>query len=76
MALHGNLQVNSEVIGEWIAVREIGGAHDDDINTYLVTVVEFRPDGNNAIFNGRITHRYGDGAFALAAKILQTAVYG
>lgn len=72
MSLHGIISVNNEVIGGWSAERlgPLDDVADDTLCSYRCTVNEFGPQGVNVTFD--LTHRYGDGAFALAALVLTT----
>ena len=54
------IYVNHEQIGCETAVRIKGGTNPDDINTYRL--------GSN---HKEIKHRYGDGAAALAEKMMK-----
>ena len=54
------IYVNNEFIGEETALRIKGGAGPNDKNTYLL--------GSN---NKKIKHVYGDGAAALAEKMMK-----
>lgn len=60
MALIVRIYVNNEHIGTESAVRIKGGAQANDINTYKL--------GTNGKY---IKHRYGDGAIALAEKMMK-----
>jgi hypothetical protein len=77
MALHGPICVNGKDIGNWYAQREMGvlDPQADDVVTYVCVVhQEATLEGNPAInWAGTLDHRFGDGALALAAKVLTTA---
>lgn len=67
MALHFDLQVNTETIGTFYARRLNEGTQEpDSINAYVWTVVQ--GDEN---FAGTIEHRFGDGAWTLVELVLQ-----
>lgn len=55
-----DIYVNSMQIGTETATRIQGGTHPDDMNTYVL--------GSN---KKKIKHRYGDGAAALAEKMMR-----
>lgn len=66
MSLWFDLMVNSETIGRMAIQRKapLGKIGDDDIGVYDVTV-----DGQ---FAARLEHRYGDGAWELARKAIES----
>lgn len=63
MALWFTLMVNSEPIGTVDIQRIRGGSAPDDVNTYRWKYSRY-PE----VIGGEVTHRYGDGAVALAAR--------
>lgn len=68
MALHGDIRVNNQKIGEWAAQRTTDIAtrpYDDDVNTYKCFVAV-----HDKVRSFEVQHRYGDGPEALAAKVL------
>lgn len=68
MALHGDIRVNNTKIGEWAAQRTTNPETrpwDDDVNTYRCFVAI-----HDKVRRFEVQHRYGDGAQALAAKVL------
>ena len=78
MALHGKVEVNNTAIGSWEAVRHNKVSPtplpDDyliyDCRVYMLETLE----GNPAIdWQGEVLHRFGDGALALASKVLAHA---
>jgi hypothetical protein len=77
VSLHGELKVNDRVIAEWSARRVNGGIAPDDINLYDWFYTE-NPQSTTKRAGriwagGNLSHRYGDGAAVLAAKVLQAA---
>lgn len=71
MALHGEVKVNHNTIGEWSAVRK--EAVENSVHRYEC-VVEYRNIRGyltKAEFN--VEHAYGDGALMLASKVLSEA---
>lgn len=63
MSLHFDLKVNNDVIGGFVAQRQERVApRMDAVYHYKITL--------NGVYAGEISHRYGDGAFALIAKAL------
>lgn len=67
MALHFDLQVNTETIGTFYARRLNEGAQErDSINAYEWVVTQGRQE-----LRGIIEHRYGDGAWTLVELVLQ-----
>jgi hypothetical protein len=77
MSLHGELKVNGRVIAEWSARRVNGGIQPDDVNLYDWFYTEnprsWTKSGGKIWAGGNLSHRYGDGAHVLAAKVLQAA---
>lgn len=72
MALHGNIQINHNTIGEWSAQR--AAAHPNGNYIYLCRV-RYVEHGNvlstkRSFFT---THAYGAGALALASRVLLVA---
>lgn len=67
MALHGEIRINGQEIGYWSARRlaDVWPVPADMVNEYETTL---KIDGK--VTTGRVTHRYGDGAAVLAAKVL------
>lgn len=68
MALHGDISVNGHVLFTWAARRAdyaIAETNDYEVDLY-------RPNGEG-IDNTVLSHRYDDGAIALAAKVLAWA---
>jgi hypothetical protein len=61
VALIVKIFVNLRQIKEYYAVRVEGGTNPDDMNTYKMDTGDY------------ITHRYGDGAEALAEKMMHIA---
>lgn len=81
MALHGTIQVNDTVIGTWWAMRcrrlDLTRADiNDEVSDYVCQVHMDAARGSRlgTLWRGTVTHRYGDGALVLAAKILAKAV--
>ena len=74
MALHGEIKINHQVLGYWSAQRvtnTTGAPTDDMISEYKCTVsMNHAPE---IVFY--LTHRYGDGAHILAAKVLRIYDY-
>lgn len=71
MALHGKIEINGDMIGEWQAVRQ---QHPPGkVNDYAVWVFYVEPDGTRHTRNATITHNFGDGALTLAAEVLAWA---
>lgn len=67
MALHFDLQVNTETIGTFYARRQNEGIQEpDSINAY-----EWRVIQGDEMYQGLIEHRFGDGAWALVELVLQ-----
>jgi hypothetical protein len=67
MALHFDLQVNTETIGTFYARRLNEGIQEpDSINVYQWLLTDGK--GN---FRGTIEHRFGDGAWTLVELVLQ-----
>lgn len=79
MALHGTIEVNGHQIGSWSAVREWEPAKraekedPDDVYVYAWGVSFKDLEGNVTTRNGRLSHRYGDGAVALVEAVLANA---
>lgn len=71
MALHGEIKVNQQPVGEWWAVRQQPVVVDNDQISEYACVVRLRETETETRFT--VQHRYGDGAVALAAKVLMTA---
>lgn len=69
MALHGTVEVNREVLWEWVAVRQSRQA--EDVNVYRVELLQ---DGT-PVAETMLWHRYADGALQLAAKVLQWCAF-
>jgi hypothetical protein len=76
MPLHADIRINDTLIRTISIGRLNGGAHPDDVNTYVA--VEVEPGGaldwwddNHAKF----VHRYGDGAETCVLKALQALGY-
>lgn len=72
MALHMNLMVNDVRIG-WLHARRLtppGSPGPDDVCTYEWHV---RQHGRNVVSVEPLEHRYGDGAWALVARIVDAA---
>lgn len=71
MALHGSIEINHQLIGYWSAVRRSAKTQQtpDAVNVYDC---EVHSSWNGEIYLRRfeVTHRYGDGAVALAARVL------
>lgn len=66
MSLHFPLMVNGTVIGAFVARRIQGGTNPDDQNLYECSV----HGGDDPADVFTVTHRYGDGAWALVATAL------
>lgn len=66
MALHFVLMVNNHAIGQFTAVRQSGNDDPRTRNLYEVTV----RDGDG-LWQGHVTHIYGDGAWVLVRRTLQ-----
>lgn len=69
MALHGSLEVNGRVIGQWEAVRrsEVApGWHEYSVHVHV--------HATNA--TGKVIHRYADGPAVLAVKALSVYAQG
>ena len=78
MALHGTIEVNDMVLGHWSAQR----CSHLDREPEAMDVVEYACEahlhstlqGNPQVdWKGNVTHRFGDGALALAARVLSVA---
>lgn len=76
--LHGDIRVNGQHLGEWKAERashidEAPGP--DDVVVYACEArIVSTPQGNPAVLERfDVTHRFGDGALALAARVLGQA---
>lgn len=65
MALHGTISINLLTIGWWEAVRQETLLSDDQVSTY-----RWAAELNGEQRTGVLTHRYSDGAVALAAAVL------
>ena len=79
MALHGEIRVNGMTIGEWSAQRSShldSQPRADEIVEYdCMARQDSTLEGNPAIlWRGKVSHRFGDGALALAAVVLGTAL--
>lgn len=70
MSLHGEILVSGESIGDWGARRIEKLKGRDETHEYDVHVTLY---DNVFHWQGRIHHRYSDGAVALAAKALAAA---
>lgn len=70
MALHGEIKVGSEIIGEWVARRLESLEKDRD--TYIYACSLMMADGTN--WAGQVTHNYSAGAVSLAAKVMLNAL--
>lgn len=74
MSLHGTIEINGSVIGAWSARRIIGSTDRDAVNTYDCEVAADQMGGGVLhVDRFHLQHRYGDGAVALAAKVLARA---
>lgn len=78
MALHFELKVNSHSIGMLYAQRIDGTNDADSVGTYRCDIThvysQHRPDPFAQVqWEGEVEHRYGDGAWALVARILAAA---
>lgn len=76
MALHGEIRVNGMVIGEWEAQRqtEHQPEPDDVVHYWAMARQNSTPDGCPAFLERfEVEHRFGDGALALAARVLDKA---
>lgn len=76
MALHGEIKANGMTIGAWEAQRAAGEKADpgpDDLVTYDCMVRQDSTlQGNEAVLERfEVTHRFGEGALALAALVLE-----
>lgn len=68
MALHFDLKVNGESIGSFYARRlNPGIPTPDSINSYEYSVVV-----NGETVQGEVQHRFGDGAWSLVRKVLES----
>jgi len=67
MALHFHLKVNNATISYVEIRRTTGGTDPDDVNTYRWI---YDPVHAFGVLSGEVTHRYGDGAIALAHRAL------
>lgn len=69
MALWFDLMVNDAPIGRMIVTRitPLGEITADTTATYRVQVA--KPDG---MFHGDVQHRFGDGAWELVRKVIET----
>ena len=74
MARHGTIAVNGEIVGMWSAqrVEPMPPPSGDTLCTYRCTVVEHGPQGVSVDFE--VEHRWGAGAVALAALVLETSL--
>lgn len=74
MALWGNIFLNTRNIGGWEAVRvtntDTDKPDDDAVSTYKWQSQLQGVDGRWKKLEGTVEHRYGDGAPALASKVL------
>ena len=70
MALHGLIQVNQRVIGEWSAQRLEHLVAEDSYYDYFV---DAQVPWRGLSFHATLSHRYSDGAAALAAEVLACA---
>lgn len=71
MALHGSVKINQNVIGGYsIRRKNPPFVVADTVCTYEWRVLYTDFNGHNHHYKGIITHRYGDGAFALISKVL------
>lgn len=78
MALHGEIRVNGMTIGEWSAQRR-SDQYEVHADSQVVYDCMVRQDstleGNPAVLERfTLTHRFGDGALVLVAKVLQRGV--
>ena len=72
MALHGPIQVNGQVIGNWQARRLTPYPDADGTAEYDCAVV-MNADDPPKVATFRLRHRYEDGALVLAAMVLAHA---
>lgn len=68
MALHGTIEINDQLIGNWQARRTELAIHPDG-NTYYCTITL-----NGGRFRFQVQHRFADGAAMLISKMM-AAVY-
>lgn len=77
MALHGLIAMNGTPIGAWTAVRREkldDAPHPDTVYTYDCDVeMDSIALGGSRRVKVVVTHRYGDGALALVAKLTTAA---
>lgn len=73
MALWADLKVNHESIGRVEIIRTAGGDDLDSMNTYKWSYCPGQYPFEADRVYGVATHRYGDGAAALMAKVLTAA---
>lgn len=74
MALHGDLSVGGQVIGNWSAQR-MGPLDGVDEEHDYQCVVDRHPSllKPAARYTFVVSHRYSDGAYALASRVLAEA---
>lgn len=65
MALHFPMMVNDRRIGYFYAQRLNEGTNPDSQGIYLIEI-----ENHGEVWKAQITHRYGDGAFALVRKAI------
>lgn len=70
MALHGDIRINGNMLGEWQARRTQHLVHENAVHEYEWRVVTI--DGTDK--RGLVLHRYSDGAVKLAALVLHEAL--
>lgn len=79
MALIATMRVNNDfAIGHLYAQRITGTSDPDSIGRYRVDVAisdtaDGAPEEFFIVFVGEVTHRYGDGGWALVSKVIAAA---
>lgn len=70
MALHGEVKINGDILGTWVATRMDESPTFQDEKEYRV---QWQPVERVVQYEGRLTHRYSEGAASLASKVLAWA---
>lgn len=75
MSLHGPLMVTGQPICYWDAQRVEDLRGDDEFHEYRCVIYYVSPTGQPTAVRYRfpVRHRYSDGAFTLASKVLAKA---
>lgn len=73
MALHGDIRVNGNIIGSWVATREKGQAVDGKFK-YRCSALWTDLGGYRYSADFEHEHKFTDGAIILASDLLRRAV--